>query len=104
MKELFSKGGAGHPGPESCVASREAGRATLTRAHAHRESSCETIATKVPTRFNRVEGNAGGCMSKKSDFPELRPLTDGFDIFQHVFNSRGGKICSVRGLQTTPTV
>jgi hypothetical protein len=32
-----------------------------------------------------VEGNTGGCMSKKSDFPELRPLTDGFDIFHHVF-------------------
>jgi RNA-directed DNA polymerase len=56
MKESRRKGVASHPDPESCVASREAAIEALTGAHAGRVSSCEIIATGVPTSFSMAEG------------------------------------------------
>src|SRR2546422_5325870 len=63
MKEPYRKGVASHPDPESCVVSRKTGREALTGAHAGWVSSCEIIATRVPTQFNSAEGNTGGCES-----------------------------------------
>ena len=60
MREPYRKGVASHPDPESCVASRKVGREALTGAHAGWVSSCEIIATRVPTQFNNAEGNTGG--------------------------------------------
>jgi hypothetical protein len=50
MEKSYRKGVANHPGPESCVASREAAIEALAGAHAGRVLSCEIIATGVPTR------------------------------------------------------
>jgi hypothetical protein len=61
MRESYRKGVAIHPGPESCVASREAAIEALTGVHAGRVLSCEIIATGVPTLFRMAEGNTGGC-------------------------------------------
>jgi hypothetical protein len=61
MEESYRKGLANHPGPESCMASREAAIEALTGEHAGRISSCEIIATGVPTSFRMAEGNTDGC-------------------------------------------
>jgi hypothetical protein len=59
MKESYRKGVASRPGPESCVASREAAIEALTGGSAGRVLSCEIIATGVPTLFSMAEGNTG---------------------------------------------
>ena len=46
MKESYRKGLASHPGPESCVASREAAIEALTGGSAGRVWSCEIIANR----------------------------------------------------------
>ena len=76
MKESYRKGVAIHPGPESCVASREAAIEALTGVHAGRVSSCEIIATGVPTSFSMAEGNTGGhaIASARRTPRSLRPL------------------------------
>ena len=61
MEESYRKGLANHPGPESCVASREAAIEALTGGSAGRVWSCEIIATGVPTSFSMAEGNTDGC-------------------------------------------
>src|SRR5215831_3936867 len=61
MKESYRKGIAIHPGPESCVARREAVIEALTGVHAGRVLSCEIIANGVPTSFRMAEGNTEGC-------------------------------------------
>ena len=63
MKESHRKGVANHPDPESCVAGRKAGREALTGAHAGRVLSCQITATRVPTSFDKAEGNTCGCAS-----------------------------------------
>ena len=75
MKESYGKGVANHPGPESCVASRKATIEALTGAHAGRALSCEIIATRVPTSFNKAEGNTDGCASAsiRRTLRSLRP-------------------------------
>jgi hypothetical protein len=60
MQESHRKGVASHPDPESCMASREAAIEALTGAHAGRVSSCEIIATGVPTSFSKAEGHTDG--------------------------------------------
>jgi len=60
MKEPYKKGVASHLGPESCAASREAGREALTGGHAGRALSCEIYASRVPTQSNYAEGHTGG--------------------------------------------
>ena len=60
MKESYRKGVAIRPGPESCVASREAATEALTGVHAGRVLSCEIIATGAPTSFSMAEGHTGG--------------------------------------------
>ena len=64
MKVRYRKGVATHPGPESCVASREAAIEALTAAHAGRVLSCEIIATRVPTPFSMAEGSIDGAPSQ----------------------------------------
>jgi hypothetical protein len=52
------------PGTGVAVRGRPQGWSeALTGAHAGRVSSCETIATGVPTSFCMAEGNTGGCAS-----------------------------------------
>ena len=60
MKESHRKGVASHPDPESCVASRKAGREALTGAHAGGTSSCEISETGVPTSSIEAEGHTIG--------------------------------------------
>ena len=59
MTQSYRKGVAIHPDPESCVASREAAIEALTRAPG-RVFSCEIFAFRVPTSFNKAEGNIEG--------------------------------------------
>lgn len=60
MKESHRKGIASHPDPESCVASRKAGREALTGAHAGGTSSCEISEFGVPTSSTEAEGHTIG--------------------------------------------
>ena len=75
MKESYRKGLAIHPGPESCVASREATIEALIGAHAGWVLSCEIIETGVPTSFRMAEGNTGECdiASTRRTLRSLRP-------------------------------
>jgi RNA-directed DNA polymerase len=57
MKESYRKGIAIHPGPQSCVARREAAIEALTGVHVGRVLNCEIIATGVPTLFSKAEGH-----------------------------------------------
>ena len=57
MREPYGKGVASHPGPESCMGSREAAHEALTGEHAGRKLSCETIATRVLTYLHHAEDN-----------------------------------------------
>ncbi len=70
MQEPYRKGVATHPDPESCMASREAAIEALTGAHAGRVSSCEIIATGVPTSFSKAEGHL---VEGASASPQLTP-------------------------------
>ena len=70
MKESCRKGVAIHPGPESCVASREAAIEALTGAPAGRVLSCEIFAFGVPTPFNKAEGN----IDRRDNASALRAL------------------------------
>ncbi len=76
MKESYRKGIASHPGPESCVVSREAAIEALTGGSAGRVLSCEIIETGVPTLFSVAEGNTGGCAIASIRWTprSLRPL------------------------------
>jgi RNA-directed DNA polymerase len=60
MKESHREGVASHPVPESCVASRKAGREALTGAHAGGTSSCEISGFGVPTSSTETEGHTDG--------------------------------------------
>src|SRR6266446_164648 len=60
MKESRRKGIASHPDPESCVASRKAGREALTGAHAGGISSCEISGSGMPTSSTETEGHTDG--------------------------------------------
>jgi len=60
MKESRRKGIASHPDPESCVASRKAGREALTGAHAGGISSCEISGSGTPTSSTETEGHTDG--------------------------------------------
>jgi hypothetical protein len=60
MKESRRKGIASHPDPESCVASRKAGREALTGAHAGGTSSCEIMGSGAPTSSTEMEGHTDG--------------------------------------------
>ena len=60
MQEPYGEGLAGHTDPESCVASREAGREALTGAHVGGVLSREMSGNQVPTLFIRRESNTGG--------------------------------------------
>jgi hypothetical protein len=60
MKESHRKGVASHPVPESCVASRKAGREALTGAHAGGTLSCEISESGVPTSSTEAEGHTEG--------------------------------------------
>jgi hypothetical protein len=60
MKESHRKGIASHPDPESCVASRKAGREALTGAHAGGTLSCEIMGSGVPTSSTEMEGHTNG--------------------------------------------
>ena len=76
MKESYRKGVASHPGPESCVVSREAAIEALTGGSAGRVLSCEIIATGVPTLFSKAEGHmhVGAIASRRATPRSLRPL------------------------------
>ena len=76
MQESHRKGVAIHPAPESCVAAREGTIEALTGAHAGRVSSCEIIATGVPTLFSKAEGHTrvGATASRRATPRSLRPL------------------------------
>src|SRR6267378_8356813 len=60
MKESRRKGISSHPDPESCVASRKAGREALTGAHAGGISSCEISGSGMPTATTETEGHTDG--------------------------------------------
>jgi hypothetical protein len=60
MKESRRKGTASHPDPESCVASRKAGREALTGAQVGWTSSCEISESGVPTSSTEAEGHTDG--------------------------------------------
>src|SRR5215469_17963470 len=77
MKESYGKGVANHPDPESCVAGRKAAIEALTGAQAGRVLSCEIIATRVPTSFDKAEGNICGSdpASVRRTLRSLRPRT-----------------------------
>jgi hypothetical protein len=64
MKESCRKGIASHPDPESCVASRKAGREALTGAHAGGTSSCEIMGSGAPTSSTEMEGHTDGSAKK----------------------------------------
>ena len=55
MKELYGKGVASHPGPESCVGSRKTAIEALTGVNAGRPLSREIIEIGVPTSFSMAE-------------------------------------------------
>ena len=62
MKEPYGEGIASHTGPESCAASRKAGREALTGAQAGRVLSREMIQKSGCRRCPfGAEGNTGGC-------------------------------------------
>jgi hypothetical protein len=63
MKEPYRKGEASHPDPESCAASRKAGREAVTGAHAGRVSSCEINVFGVPTPSTKTEGYIDGSVN-----------------------------------------
>ena len=65
MKESYRKGLASHPGPESCVASREAALEALTGAHAGRVLNCEIIATECRRRTTRRKATPAGMPSPR---------------------------------------
>jgi len=60
MKESHREGVASHPDPESCAASRKAGREALTGAHAGGTLSCEISGSGVPTSSTETEGHTDG--------------------------------------------
>ena len=60
MKESHREGVASHPDPESCAASRKAGREALTGAHAGGISSCEISGSGMPTSSTETEGHTDG--------------------------------------------
>ena len=57
MKELYGEGLAIHPGPESCVCSREVAGEALTGESAGQPLSCEIQKSSVPTLLSEAEGN-----------------------------------------------
>src|SRR6059036_557727 len=75
MKESHRKGVATHPDPESCVASSKATTEALTGAHVGRVSSCEIIASGVPTPYHVAEGDTttGDIASLARTLRSLRP-------------------------------
>ena len=66
MKESYRKGVAIHPGPESCVASREAAIEALTGVHAGRVLSGEIIATECRRRSAWRKATPTGAPSQAS--------------------------------------
>ena len=68
MKESRGKGIASHPDPESCVASRKAGREALTGAHAGGVLSREIFINQDADAVQRAEGNTGGCAIASTDW------------------------------------
>jgi tryptophan synthase alpha subunit len=75
MKESYREGVAGHPDPESCVASRKAGREALTGAHAGGKSSCEINEFGVPTSSTEAEGHTVGSAKMRAS-ERLRAVRD----------------------------
>src|ERR1035437_6259862 len=75
MKESYRKDLVNHPGPESCVTSREAAIEALTGGDAGWVLSCEIIAIRVPTSYHKVEGNTAGSASAsiRRTLRSLRP-------------------------------
>src|SRR5713101_3924592 len=75
MQESHREGVATHPDPESCVASRKATTEALTGAHVGRVSSCEIIASGVPTPYHEAEGHTarGVSASLLRTLRSLRP-------------------------------
>jgi RNA-directed DNA polymerase len=68
MKELYRKGLANHPGPESCVGHREVSGEALTGEDAGQPLSCEIHNSSVPTLLSEAEGNTSyGAIRKSSE-------------------------------------
>ena len=66
MKESRIEGVAIHDDPESCAASRKAGREVLTGAHTGSVLSREIRSTRAPTLLTEAEGNIGQRRYRKS--------------------------------------
>jgi hypothetical protein len=70
MKEPYKKGVANHLGPESCVASRKAGREALTGVQAGWAIEPRNGAYfREPTLSSKAEGNRMGVASARRPSP-----------------------------------
>jgi RNA-directed DNA polymerase len=77
MREPYRKGVASHPGPESCVASRNAGNEALTGVQAGRAIERRNGAYfRGPALSSNAEGNRVGVDSARTGRPQRRPLRE----------------------------